>query len=1177
MKSFGKYIFSALLALSVFAGCEKEVVEPVLLEIDRTNMKMTVGQSQKLNAVLKGAEGDFVWESDAPEVAEVDAEGLVVALSAGKANILVKAGGVEKSCAVEVIDFTAAKLELNSNFTKESTNNYSHLVLKGETIKLEPKFYNSDGEKVNEMAYPKYAITISNPSKQGETVIAVNDEGVVEALNPGYATVRISGAGQEAFVALTIKSMELAATEMTMFVNQSNFLVATIYPEDLPESQKLVDWTSYSTEYVKVNNKGVVTAVKPTAEPVIVAAQCGDLDAECKITVTEYTIDAVVLSALDGLKAADGTYQMLVGDNPYDLAVKFQKNGEDVTEMVKTLNVTVGYSSSNKEVATIENGIISVKKAGATDITVNCAGKTASFTLNVIQCVESVQITSPDANPYVIGNDVKEFTVQYAVYPENASVKTATFSSNAPEVASVDVKTGLVTVHKPGDAQITVTTDGMMRPYVNQSGATVVEPATVTLVLVVSDEASKPSVEITGEGVQNGTLTIKKGNKAQLKANVTPASYSGSVVWSTTTSNILSVDANGLVTALARGEGKVVAVAGGAVAELNVNVLGIDPTAIKIDQEYAGEISVSEKQILLTASVTAPANGDFGGVNWYSSNEAVATVNADGQVSIHKAGTVTITAKALSADGTKELSNVTASINLKFNAPDISEVMVSSSRSMIEVGESFQLTYQLIPSEAEPKNATWSIEDGADLATITSSGVITGVKSEIVTDPVTLMSSWKTVTVKVIVDGVSATGQVAIIPRQPRDIEVDLPQDSKMRIYETWSFNPRIVPSDLSGFGIGVYGMRPGGGVAMPNGAYSLFAPETPGSYSLTFYTESNDNLVYQRQKNVVINVMPYWVESVSLPEAKELSVGSTTTLLPTFTSDVPGVQPTDKTLTWTSSDESIASVDNSGRVTAKSTGVVEITATTTGSWSVPSADQRKSATCRITVSVPSNPVYVGDYVYTDGTWSTQLDNSKTVAGVVFAITDATASDPQLASAYSGCTHGLAMSVNEYESSVKMSGSTYLWQDVYDYAASKGGYVDMMETGLVCGYSNTAAMKAFKAEKGEYSVYLDKLAEQDAVKVTGASAWYMPSIYELSLISNNFDAINAVLNAAGKTPLESYKPSWTGSEYQGTYWHSTWGGLNNQASAWGLSINAKAGNGNMMMTNVYPVRYVFAF
>lgn len=1177
MKSFGRYIISAILVLSVLAGCDKEPVEQVLLEIDRTNMKMTVGQNQKLNAVLKGAEGDFIWESDSPEVAEVDADGVVYAVSAGKANIVVSSQNLTKTCAVEVVDFKAAKLELNDDFTKEGANSYSYLVLKGEALTLNPKFYNIDGEKVNEMAYPKYVITSSNPSKPDETVITVDENGVVEAVNPGYATVKISGAGLEALVALTVKSLELNATEMTMFVNQSNFLEAKIYPENLPESQKNVEWVSYSSEFVKVNNKGVLTAVKVTGEPVVVAAQCGDLTAECKITVTEYEIDAVVLSNLDGLKAADGSYQMLVGDNPYDLGVKFQKNGEDVTEMVKSLAVTVGYNSSNNDVVTIDNGILSVKKAGTSEITVNCAGKTDSFTINVIQCVESVKITSPENNPYVIGNDVKEFTIQYEVYPENASVKTATFSSSAPDVATVNAKTGVVTVHKSGDAQITVTTDGTMRPYVNQNGEKVVEPATVNLVLVVSNEATKPSVQITGEGVNDGSLTITKGAKVQLSANVTPATYTGSVTWSTTTSNVLSVDSNGLVTALTRGEGKVVAVAGGAVAELNVNVLGIDPTAIKIDQEFTEAISVSDKQVLLTASVVAPENGDFGGVNWYSSDESVATVNAEGQVSIHKAGTVRITAKALSADGLRELSGVTTSIDLVFKAPDITEVVISLPRSMVEVGESLQLGYKVIPSEAEPENVSWVMESGNDLASITSSGVITGVKAEKVTDAVTGYSSWKTVTVKVTVDGVSATGEIAIIPRQPSDIEVDLPQNSKMRINEQWSFNPRIVPNDLSGFSVGVYGMRPTGGVAMPNGAYAPFEPPTPGSYSLTFYTESNDDLVYQRQKNVVINVYPYWVESITLPATKELAIGSTSTLLPTFTSDVAGVEPTDKTLTWTSSNESVATVDNSGRVTAKAAGVVEITATTTGSWSVPSADQRKSATCKITVVVPSNPVYVGDYVYTDGTWSTQLDKSKTVAGVVFALTDATASDPKLSAAHSGCTHGLAMSVTEYESAIKISGSTYTWQDVYNYAVSKGGYVDMMETGLVCGYSNTAAMKAFKTEKGEYSVYLDKLAEQDAVKVAGASAWYMPSVYEMSLISKNFDALNAVLSTAGKTQLEAYKSSWTGSEYQGTYWHSTWGGLNNQAPAWGLSINAKAGNGNMMMTNVYPVRFVFAF
>jgi uncharacterized protein YjdB len=1178
MKSFGRYIFSAILALSVLAGCEKEVAEPVLLEIDRTNMKMTVGQSQKLNATLKGAEGDFLWESDAPAVADVDAEGLVVALAAGKANVIVTAGGVSKTCAVEVIDFTAAKLELNSDFTKESASNYSHLVLKGESIKLDPKFYNSDGEKVNEMAYPKYAVTISNPSKQGETVVSVNEDGVVEALNPGYATIRISGAGLEAFVAFTVKSMELAATEMTMFVNQSNFLVATIYPEDLPESQKLVEWVSYSTDFVKVNNKGVATALKPTTEPVIVAAQSGDLTAECKISVTEYTIDAVVLSALDGLKAADGTYQMLVGDNPYDLAVKFQKDGQDATEMVKSLGVTVGYSSSNTEVATIENGIISVKKAGTTDIAVNCAGKTASFTLKVIQCVESVQIISPEANPYVIGNDVESFTIQYAVYPENASVKTATFSSSAPEVASVNAKTGVVTVHKPGDAQITVTTDGMMRPYVNQNGATVVEPATVNLVLVVSDEASKPSVEISGEGVNNGALTIKKGNQVQLKANVTPESYSGSVTWSTTTSNILSVDAKtGLLTALARGTGKVVAVAGGAVAELTVNVLGIDPTAIKIDQEFTGDISVSEKQLLLTASVTAPDNGDFGGVNWYTSNEAVATVNSEGQVSLHKAGTVTITAEALSADGTKELSNVTASITLKLIAPEVSEVMVSTSKSMVEEGESYQLTYQVIPSEAEPKNVMWTMEDGSDLATITSSGVITGIKSESVTDAVTGVSSWRTVTVKVTVDGVSATGQIAIIPRQPSGIELDIPQNNQLKVEQTWNFNPRVIPSDLSGFSVGVYSSPYG---AMTN-AYGAFAPEKPGSYELTFYTESNDNLVYQRQRSVSISVLPYWVQSISIPSTYELEEGGSAILVAEFTSDVAGKEPYDKTVKWTSMDESVVKVDGNGKITAVAPGTAEVKVATNGSWSVPGDQQHKTASCMVTVKGVENVISVGDYYYSDGTTSKAIVAGKTIVGIVISRDNAKSTDVKLPN---DCTHGLVLALGQGEgnwSSSYDAGKVNNWalangyQNTTGVYYSAGSYVTNDYGKRLLGYNNTSALRGYIAQYGYTSGILAALDAYAATVTLPASAseLYIPSIAEMQLIHNNFDVINAALEAAGGTPFvrDSY------DNQKDLYWTTS---ENESSSGNAAALDPFTGQlhgGVLKGSGIKKVRYIFAF
>ncbi|MDR1792145.1 MAG: Ig-like domain-containing protein [Bacteroidales bacterium] len=57
-------------------------------------------------------------------------------------------------------------------------------------------------------------------------------------------------------------------------------------------------------------------------------------------------------------------------------------------------------------------------------------------------------------------------------------------------------------------------------------------------------------------------------------------------------------------------------------------------------------------------------------------------------------------------------------------------------------------------------------------------------------------------------------------------------------------------------------------------------------------------------------------------------------------------VVPSDKTVTWKSSDESVASVSSTGTVTGKSVGKATVTATTT--------DGAKSATCEVTVVAPS-------------------------------------------------------------------------------------------------------------------------------------------------------------------------------------------------------------------------------
>ena len=84
-------------------------------------------------------------------------------------------------------------------------------------------------------------------------------------------------------------------------------------------------------------------------------------------------------------------------------------------------------------------------------------------------------------------------------------------------------------------------------------------------------------------------------------------------------------------------------------------------------------------------------------------------------------------------------------------------------------------------------------------------------------------------------------------------------------------------------------------------------------------------------------------LESISLPEKEEIELGNTLTLTPTFNPE----NATNKTVTWTSSDESVATVDNNGKVTSKKIGSTTIT--------VASQDGNKKATCTVTVKETNN------------------------------------------------------------------------------------------------------------------------------------------------------------------------------------------------------------------------------
>ena len=96
--------------------------------------------------------------------------------------------------------------------------------------------------------------------------------------------------------------------------------------------------------------------------------------------------------------------------------------------------------------------------------------------------------------------------------------------------------------------------------------------------------------------------------------------------------------------------------------------------------------------------------------------------------------------------------------------------------------------------------------------------------------------------------------------------------------------------------------------------------------------------LVYNLQKDIEL-------ESISLPSTQKVELGKTLTLTPTFNP----ASATNKIVEWSSSDESIATIDNGGKITPKKIGSTIIT--------VISQDGNKKATCTVTVveSLESN------------------------------------------------------------------------------------------------------------------------------------------------------------------------------------------------------------------------------
>ena len=126
-----------------------------------------------------------------------------------------------------------------------------------------------------------------------------------------------------------------------------------------------------------------------------------------------------------------------------------------------TAKATVAWSSSNPSVASVSEGIVTALAEGSTTITASAGGKSAKCAVvvsNKTVKVESITLSKTEVALDVFGNT--EITLTATIYPENATNRTVSWSTDNKNVATVD-SDGNVTALASGTARIKASASGV--------------------------------------------------------------------------------------------------------------------------------------------------------------------------------------------------------------------------------------------------------------------------------------------------------------------------------------------------------------------------------------------------------------------------------------------------------------------------------------------------------------------------------------------------------------------------------------------------------------------------------------------------------------------------------------------------------------------------------------------
>lgn len=743
----------------------------------------------------------------------------------------------------------------------------------------------TDKDNIAEAIY-KSVKSVSNESLLSASILGDNLTLTLKPDQTGEATVSVNFDSNGKIVTkdlkVTVKGKAVYLDKHELSLNVGEKSTLKV---TVPEGVSAV-WTSSNSNVASVVN-GEITAVAQGSAKIIVSA--GNEKDTCLVNVS-LSVQSLTLDVESDTTRVqrDGTLQ---------LKVKLHPEGAVLPELL--------WNSSNTKVAHVNNkGLVTAFADGLAVIKVMSAdsSKMDSCVIKVLANIQSVSL--PESISLNTNSNGKQhtYTLKPTFIPAKPTNTVVSWKSSNEDIVTVSEK-GLITAIKAGEATITVTTEDGSKT------------AECKVNCVQWPDAVKLDLTF---------VSMKPGNTQQLTITTTPDSIGAvPMKYVSDTPDVVTVDKNGVLTAKKYGEAIItVSPLSGADVKATCKVaVEIPVTSIQLDKDTICQKPNTFAQ--LTATIN-PGDATFQELTWKSTSMSPVRVSSDGKVSFVRPGKSNVVV-------TSKYGGITDTCVIIVDSIHVESFELKQHEMTIDISKSGRLEWIYAPDDASQTMPDITAAD-EDILYIYYDGRIRGEKAGstwvyanmengkfVDSCLVHVVCDIDTVTLNKNQATIELGRTITLTPTVKVKPTVENPEEVDQTVY--WESDNKEIATVVDGVVTAISG----------------------GSTRIWVYTNYGDIPAYCDVTVVPVTEAPSSsVTGVSL-NASSLSLdkGETAVLAAIVTPS----NAENKSVSWSSSDITVASVADDGTVTAGIAGVATITVTTD--------DGGYTATCEVTVTDP--------------------------------------------------------------------------------------------------------------------------------------------------------------------------------------------------------------------------------